>query len=336
MTGAAVAERTLYPAMFAPRPHAAIASRPMSYRHRDHEAAAAWPELHAWLGYLTAGNAARRTVEQYERTCSKILLEYPNTAYADFTDAELLAVLGKWPPRSRHVRKAAINGWFKWGYRSRRISTNPADLLPDIRYKPNRNIQVFDPLETAALRGLPGIHGLLMTVLLETGIRNQEARMLTVQRVDFRAQEVLIREGAKGGKERRMPLTTAAVAAFNELILTEGLNPRDHFWCCHPGGSARPHRATPLASSTFARWWRLCLAEGGVSYRKPHTTRHTFATFWMDDRLDDADVQMMLGHESIRTTRDIYDHRRLSKVGDKMRALESDMTALGQAGVGAN
>lgn len=297
----------------------------MIYKGRHHEAAA-WPELRAWLEYLKVANKRPRTVEAYERYIAKLLLEFPDKKFGEFTDDDLLFMLNLFPDRGRHIVKAPLNQWFKWGYRTRRLTWNPADLLPDIRYRPNRNIAVFNEAEIAALRALPHPDGPLMAVLLDTGIRNQEARCLTVKRVNFGTQEILIREGAKGGKERVVPLLASAAGAFHELILTDGLNPDDHFWPSHPGGGHRTKRDTPVPTSTFQRWWKSCLEDAGVEYRKPHTTRHTYATTWLD-LIDDAKVQDNLGHESIRTTRDIYQHRNTSQIGDEMRAIEASLVS---------
>lgn len=313
------------PAMFAPRVHGRLPSGVMIYQGKHHEAEA-WPDLLAWLEYLKVSNKRPRTIEAYERNVARLLISYPQRKFSEFTDSDLLSELAKAPDASRHIYKAPMNQWFKWGYRTRRLTWNPADLLPDIRYRPNRNIKTFTPAEQVALRTLGYPNGQLMLVLLETGLRNQEARSLIVRRIDFRGQEMLVREGAKGGKERVVPLTAACAGALHELIYTDGLNPDDHFWCSHPGGGHRTKRDTPLSATSFARWWKLSLEHAGVEYRKPHTTRHSFATYWLD-HIDDGDVQDMLGHESISTTRDIYQHRNVARTGDKMRRHEESANA---------
>lgn len=313
----------LRPAMFAPKVHGRLPSGVMIYQGRHHTAEA-YPELLAWLEYLKVSNKRPRTLEAYERNVAGLLLQHQGRKFADFDDSHILSFLAQAPERSRHIYKAPINQWFKWGYRTRRLTWNPADLLPDIRYRPNRNIRTFTDAERAAMRTLDDPNGLLMLVLLETGLRNQEARFLKVKRVDFDGQELLVREGAKGGKERVVPLTTACAGALHELITTYGLGPEEHFWCSHPGGGHRTKRDTPVSHSTFQRWWTLCLEEAGVEYRKPHTTRHSFATYWLDV-IDDGEVQDMLGHESIRTTRDIYQHRNVGRTGDKMRRHEESL-----------
>lgn len=312
-------------ALVAPTPRRRLRSDAMILKGAHHTAAA-YPELQAWVTYARLANKRQRTLESYERYIAHLLIDNPDTAFHEFTDDQINLQLEATPPRSRQVHKSALNAWFKWGLKTRRLTVNPVDLAPDFQYRPNRNIQVFSDVEAAALRALRYPDGLLMTVLLGTGLRNQEARFLTVQRVDFREQQILVREGAKGGKERVVPMTTAVTAALDELIRLEGLGPTDHLWASRPGGGHRIKRSTPVSGSTFHRWWAGCLADARVEYRKPHTTRHSYATYWLD-RIDDGEVQDNLGHESISTTRDIYQHRSRRRTGEKMREIEAQEAA---------
>jgi integrase len=73
-----------------------------------------------------------------------------------------------------------------------------------------------------------------------------------------------------------------------------------------------------IGEGTFARWWARCLADANVRYRNPHVARHTFATTWRRRGLDLDEIQLLLGHESIRTTSDLYVHTRLEHVKRRM------------------
>jgi integrase len=81
-------------------------------------------------------------------------------------------------------------------------------------------------------------------------------------------------------------------------------------------------RARPLGAGSFDRWWRRSLAAAGVRYRNPHTTRHTFATRWLrrGGRLET--LARAMGHESIRTTFDLYGHLDTSDVAADMALME--------------
>lgn len=109
-------------------------------------------------------------------------------------------------------------------------------------------------------------------------------------------------------------------AKLNELAILEGLSRTDFLWYGRPANAVgyRTTRSGPIGEGTFDRWWRRCLDEAGVRYRNSHTTRHTFATRYLrglggkPGRLET--LQLVLGHESIRTTDDLYGHLDMSDV----------------------
>jgi integrase len=78
----------------------------------------------------------------------------------------------------------------------------------------------------------------------------------------------------------------------------------------------------PLGDGSFDRWWGRSLAEAGVRYRNPHTTRHTFATRWLrrGGRLET--LSRAMGHASIRTTFDLYGHLDTSDVAVDIALME--------------
>lgn len=291
-------------------------------RHRNARAAR---ELADWLAWLELGNKATRTLDAYERVCAALLRAFPDKPFAEFTDGDLMHVLALYPPRSRHINKAALNSWFKWGYRTRRIPGNPVDLLPPISYKPNRSYDIFAPAEADALCALPSPDGHLMTLLFWAGLRRAEARSLTGKRLDLAQRQVIVTDGAKGGKTRRVPMIGRVSAAAAEMVTLEGIGPSDFLWYDRPGGARRVRRVKPIASTTFDNWWSRCLGEADVRHRKPHMARHTFATRLRELGLPMEEIQQLLGHESIRTTSDTYVHTNLSAIGDHLREAVGDL-----------
>lgn len=290
-----------------------------------HRSAAAWPALKAWLEYMAlAGNAAR-TLDAYERVCAVLLREFPYLRFEEFTDAELMTVLLSFPPKSRLTNKSPLMGWFKWGYRQRRIPADPSALLPGIKYRAPEVMDVFTSAEVTALCGLPFPDGDLMTILLWTGIRRAEACHLTAKRFDFKSGKLLVREGAKGSKDREMRMLPVVVGAADRLITTEGLNPDEFLWYNRPGGRARHvKRDKPLPTTSYQLWWRRGIEAAGVRYLKPHTTRHTYARHLREIGVPLEDIQFVLGHEKIETTL-VYAKSTADAVG--ARILERVMSA---------
>lgn len=287
-------------------------------RHRE---AAAARELADWLKWLEFGNKAARTLDAYERTAAALLLAFPEQRFEDFTDGDLLHALARFPAKTRHQHKSHLNNFFKWGVRTRRIAANPVDLLPELRYRPPRDYDLFSDTEADAVCALPAPDGQLATILFWTGIRLAEARGLTGKRFDFERQQLLIVDGAKGGKTRRVPLVDRASVAALELLTLEAIGPDDFLWYTRDGGSKRHRHNRQVSDQRFYDWWHLALETAGVRYRKPHLVRHSFATRMKTLGLPIEELSQILGHESIRTTVDTYVHQSTDLIGDHMRAL---------------
>lgn len=304
-------------------------------RHRNARSAR---ELADWLAWLELGGAAARTLDAYERTAAALLRDFPNRAFNEFTDGDLAHALMQYPPRSRHINKAALNNWFKWGFRTRRLPGNPVDLLPSMRYKPDRNYEVFPDADVEALCGLPAPDGQLMTLMFWAGLRRSEAIHMTAKRLDLERRQVIVKEGAKGSKVRVVPMIHRVEVASWELKNVIGIGPDEYLWYQRVGGHTKPgrpqtiKRAAPIATSTFSggpnaekrRWWEKSLDAAGVEYRRPHMARHTFATRMRQLGLPMEEIQLLLGHESIKTTSDTYVHTELGAVGDHMRLVVGD------------
>jgi integrase len=290
-------------------------------RHRE---AVAARDLSDWLKWLEVGNKAARTLDTYERTCAVLLRSFPEKRFDEFTDGDLLHVLALFPARSRHINKAALNSFFKWGYKTRRINGNPIDLLPLIPYRPNRSYDLFNEAEADALCALPSPDGQLLTLMFWTGVRRAEARHLTGKRLDLGQRQIIIIDGAKGGKMRRVEMIQRVSVASAELLDLEGIGPDDHLWATRPGGGRRVRRHSPIGNTTFDTWWKNALKAAGVRHRKPHMTRHTFATRFRQLGLPMEEIQQMLGHESLSTTSDTYVHANQSAIGTHMREAVGD------------
>ncbi len=286
-------------------------------RHRDARAAR---EVSDWLAWLELEGKAPRTLSDYEWVVARLLRDFPDKTLVEFTDGDIAHVLRTFPPRSRRERKAAIDSLFKWAYRTRRISENPMEFLPRIARSKQKVIDIFSDMEIASLCALGETHGDRFLILFDTGLRQSEARNLRVRDCHLDRGELVV-IGGKGGKDRAIPLTGRLSQRLAEWFLLDGLTPTDYLWPVRPGGYY-VRRSKAMGETSFKTWYKGCLAEAGVRYRKPHTTRHTFATRWlrMGGRLET--VSRALGHASIRTTADLYAHLDLRDLRADLEIIE--------------
>lgn len=278
-----------------------------------------------FLAWCELGGMSPKTLVNYEPDLARGALMFPDKGVEDITGGDLLHIARQFPPKSRRVRMSTWRSFYKWARRTRRVTVNPCDELPDIRKNPQPVIHVFNDTEIEALLSLPVIDAAPLSVLLEAGLRKAEASALRLQDALPESGQVIVLNG-KGGRDRIVPMSARLSHLLNELVLFERVNPRDHIFYAVKGNQTAHRkilRDKPVGEATFARWWRRCLTDAGVRYRTPHTARHTFATRWRLRGLGIDDLQILLGHASINTTASIYVHTRVADVEARMRALEA-------------
>jgi integrase len=280
-------------------------------------------EYRAWMDWLDVGQRSDSTQKEYGWIADRLLKAFPDRAFEEFSDMDLLAVLRDIPAGSLDARVAGLRSWFKWGIKTRRRIDNPCDLLPDFK-KPKRKIPVvYSRTEERALEGLPAPRGQLLTVLFETGLRRAEACHIRSRSFNLDTRELTVREYTKGGNERVVGISQRLVQAIEALRILEGLNPNDYLWPTNPGGTKLNRHDRPKTVSAMERWWKECCRDADVPTRKLHTTRHTYATRWRERGLPLEDLQAMLGHASPETTL-MYAHTKVRDIVRRMDALPEE------------
>lgn len=137
----------------------------------------------------------------------------------------------------------------------------------------------------------------VLELLYGSGLRVAELCALDPDDVDLRDGSVTV--WGKGGKQRRVPLSTPAVAALRKHLDDRAAN-----GVAASSGAlfvnSRGARLTP-------RDVRRILDRRSPLPTHPHALRHTFATHLLDGGADLRVVQELLGHADLSTTQ-IYTH----------------------------
>lgn len=132
----------------------------------------------------------------------------------------------------------------------------------------------------------------LLVVFLYTGVRREEAAMLTWEKVSF--QEAKMTVAGKGSKQRVIPLHKEVMRHLQSLYKERRSRQSPYVFCREDGG--RLHTYT--INCIFRRW---------VSKKKevectPHQLRHAFATRLIVRGVKLELVRDLLGHDSVKTT----------------------------------
>jgi integrase len=165
----------------------------------------------------------------------------------------------------------------------------------------------------------PRWSGFILTGLL-AGLRWGEAAALTTTDIDWERGWIYVQrtwsdkgrrlESCKDGEMRKVKAPASlldALRAHRENVALEGSvkdwTP-DQRQLVFPTPTGRIMRHGHFVESV----WQPLLAKAGLPYRKYHATRHTYATWMLDEGADVRWVQQQMGHATIGQTTDTYSH----------------------------
>jgi integrase/recombinase XerC len=204
--------------------------------------------------------------------------------------------------RATIARKAAaLRCYFSWLVRQGRIDADPARSLR-APSGGGRLPRVLSSGEVSSLLDAPGATPVdrrdlaVLELLYAAGLRVSELCGLDRADIDLRGRTVTVL--GKGGKQRRVPIHDAAVAALRAWF-DDGREAMDG----PPEAAFVNRRGARLGPRDVRR----ILDRRSASPTHPHALRHTYATHLLDGGADLRVVQELLGHASLATTQ-VYTH----------------------------
>ena len=136
----------------------------------------------------------------------------------------------------------------------------------------------------------------LLMVLYGTGMRRSEVAHLKLRDIDSQRMIIRVVQG-KGGKDRDLPLSPTLLDTLRAHW--RWLKPRTWLF------PSRTRHDIEQPISDKAVWLACCEAAQQAGIRKrvtPHTLRHSWATHLLEAGTDLRTIQILLGHEELRTT----------------------------------
>ena len=167
-------------------------------------------------------------------------------------------------------------------------------------------VQFLDAVASIKYRAI------LMTAYA-TGLRVREITRLRVDDIDSRRMVIRVNQG-KGRKDRYAMLSPRLLVVLRAYWLHA--RPKDWLF---PGEDP----GKPLAASCVQRVCQQARRASGLRKRvTPHTLRHSFATHLLEGGTDLRTIQVLLGHNSPRTTAR-YTHVTLQHVQQTQSPLDT-------------
>lgn len=286
--------------------------------------------LEQYLEYLDVQrNFSEHTIDSYRRDITKFLSFVEDEGY-NFQQVDLVLIRNFLihekrsgiSSRSNKRRIVACRKFYDYLLKEHIVSNNPFLLVNSIKVN-NLPPQVLYEQELDKLFAynasrtdfLANRDKALVELLFASGLRVSELIQITTQ--DVLSKQRILKIIGKGGKQRLVPYSIRAEKAI-KLYLDE----------CRP----EIIKKNPQANSNFlflnsrgepltTRGVEYILAKidekAGTNLKlHPHTLRHTFATYLLDQGADLRTIQELLGHSSLNTTQ-VYTHVSTKKMLDE-------------------
>jgi integrase/recombinase XerD len=264
------------------------------------------PAIRSYLSHCQVEKGlAANTLASYERDLARLASHGPG----DPTPASMRAYLDSLYAAGLSGRTIArhlttLRCFFRFLVAEGRLEADPVETIVSPRVgralpKPLNRRKIAAISESPEENSPRGLRDRAMIELAyASGLRVSE--LCAVRTADLDLERGLIRVSGKGGKQRLVPVGTAALRAAAEYL-------RGGRGAILKGRSSQYLFVTSRGGAmTRQGFWKLLRAygvrAGGAEGLSPHKLRHSFATHLLEGGADLRSVQTMLGHADISTT----------------------------------
>lgn len=240
-----------------------------------------------WERWMRAAHRPDTTIKLRTYHLRRLASAYPDQGPWSLTLTDLADWLGShdhWAAETMRSYRASLRSFYDWGVRAGRIDLSPAALLPGVR--PPRSLPRPTPeaLLRTALAAARERERLMVMLAAHEGLRRGEVARVHTRDVEPDLDGWTLRVTGKGGHVRRVPLTPALALALRSL----------------PPGYVFPGQIDGHLSAAYVgKLISRLLPDGWAA----HTLRHRFATRLRANGVQLDEIQDLLGHASINTTR---------------------------------
>jgi integrase/recombinase XerD len=207
-------------------------------------------------------------------------------------------------PASVNVRIRVLRTFFSVMYQEDIISRNPASNLSLMR----QDVDTVEPLTEDELRRLLRAPDqryfaqfrdyVIMTLIIDTGMRLNEICALEKSEVDFKAKLIKLPAAKnKNRKSRILPISTETARLLKQVII-EG---EQHFDTPYVFTT---NYGEQLSEKTIQKAMTKYAEKAKIGKQvSPHVLRHNFATMAAESGMSVFHLQKLMGHADIVTTR---------------------------------
>ena len=136
----------------------------------------------------------------------------------------------------------------------------------------------------------------IFMLMLRCGLRVQEVVNLTLEVIDYRRSQIMVRAG-KGAKDRMVYISNDAAVALAKYLRKRPITKEKQIFLVEKGRC----RGKPISVRGIQKRIEFYAGKSGVPV-SCHRLRHTMATQLLNADADLVSIQEILGHTKIKTT----------------------------------
>lgn len=148
-------------------------------------------------------------------------------------------------------------------------------------------------------------HYAMISLIYSAGLRISELLNLKIRDIDSKRMIITVRQ-AKGKKDRQVMLSAKMLSILR--IYYQLYKPKDYLFEGQVQKGDPKKLSKPYSSQSVQKILKRALRSSGIrKHATPHTLRHSFATHLYESGVNLRSIQVLLGHNSSKTT-EIYTH----------------------------
>lgn len=245
---------------------------------------------------------AQRSIEDIRQITKAVFESYQrNLFYYRKVNGEPLAL------ETQNKNLVIIKSFMRWLVQENHLPYSPAELV-ELAKIPRKLPKIhFSVEEVQELMNVPDIEtplGIRDRAILETfystGMRRNELSHLRIGDVDFNSGIIYIRDGAKGGHQRVVPIGDNALKWVNKYLMD--IRPR-YVRGADDGILFLYENGEPFIKSRLSALVKRLMSKAKIKKEGScHLLRHSCASHLLESGMDIRLIQQLLGHAKTDTT----------------------------------
>lgn len=265
------------------------------------------------------GISYERTISKYSHCINEFILVMDIKTIEDIKNLTYIDIRKNWinkkketlSSQSLNLRITAIRSFFNYLMGMRLIDENVADKIKKFPIKNNKSeidkeeIKKLLLASTSEYNANPNYLTMrdrfLLHLLIETGLRNEEARNLKINDINWSTGEFKVI--GKGSKERCLAISDGLMKMYHEyLSYRNTINTNENYLFVSKTGRHMDKNAMKYIIN------KLCDIAQINCYVVPHYLRHCAATLMINSNISIEEVSQILGHSNSTITSRAYCH----------------------------